>query len=145
MFILKFVRAIFKFISIVFTVLFLIFAFFAVKDQIKYIDYVKCQAVVLDSYSKPSSEGTDEHYAVVRYSYEGKQYIEEYRVWRAYYNMHGAEITVKCDPADPAKLQDSGNFAVFVILCCSFGIVSFIFGLVSFILKKVIKKISFVS
>jgi len=139
--IIKFVRAIFKFISIIFMVLFLIFGFLAVKYQLKYKDYVKCQAVVLDSYDKPSSNGSDEHYAIVQYNYEGNGYTEEYRVWRAYYNMHGSEITVKCDPNDPSKLNDSGDFVLYIILCSVFGLVSLIFGLVDLILKKASKKI----
>ena len=141
LFIIKFVRAIFKFISVIFTVLFLLFGFLAVKDQLQYKDYVKCQAVVLDSYDKPSSGGSDDHYAVVHYTYDGTEYTQEYRVWRAYYNMIGSEITVKCDPNDPTQLNDSGDLLLYIILGSVFGIVSLIFGLVDLILKKLSKKI----
>ena len=141
MFIIKFVRIIFKFISIVFTILFLIFGVLAVKDQLKYKDYVKCEAVVLDSYEMPSSSSSNEHYALVQYTYDGIDYTEEYRVEKDYYNMHGEEITVKCDPADPSQLYDSGDFILYIILCSVFGLVSLIFGLVDLILKKASKKI----
>jgi len=77
-----------------------------IKEFIEIRNYEKTEAVIINTYTTPSTRRMEKHYIKVEYDYLGKTYTNQLRAFKFEPRKVGDKITVIINPNDNSQLVE---------------------------------------